>query len=175
MEALSEHYAVNEGIIAECPDLMARPGALSPPLYLVIIRYLYIVNHIDSTSPGAHLEISLCISAIVYLNVLRDAIGDYFTILSHGLITRLMDAVLPERDEWSGLEPTRLWCLVQGGIASSGTDRVRFLDAVRKMMRVLQCRNWDDAEEIVTDFIHVEQLFKKKYMEFGKEVMSVWD
>lgn len=174
MDVLLDHYAVNAGVIAECPDLWKRPGSLSPPIYLVIIRYLYIINHLDPAEPAANIEISFCISAIIYLNVLRDAIGDYFTCLSHSLVARLMDAVFTETDEWLGLEPARLWCLVQGGVVSSGEDRIRFLDVTRKVMRVLKCRSWDNATEIMTDIMHVEQLFEQKYEEFGNEVMSAW-
>lgn len=167
-------HAVNAEVVLDCPNIWKRPAALSPEIYTVIIRFLHLVNHVKPDQKGAQVEISLCMASILYCNILRDALGDYFTRLDHGLIERLMIAVLPDSIDWINLESMRLWCLVQGGIVSSGKDRMKILEKTREVMRHLSCRDWDDAIGIVVEIVYVEQLFGKKCREFGEEIMAEW-
>ena len=172
IDNFSDLYAFNAEIILDYPNIHKRTTALSPEMYLIVVRLFHLVNHLHPAQDGFAIETAIGMASVLHANILRDALGCYFTTLSHALVERLMAAVFPDADEWVGLQEVRLWCLVQGGIVSEGRDRMLFVRKTREVMAELGCGSWEDASGILADIMYVEELFGKKCAKYGNEVVN---
>jgi len=74
--------------------------------------------------------------------------------------------------DWSNLQDWRLWLLVIGATNGTADDRLLFIEPILETMQALGIDSWEQVMEILTDFCWVDEVFRPKTLELGREVVA---
>jgi hypothetical protein len=177
IQIILDLHTLNSIINVRYPEIFSDPWFLGLQINPIVIRLIcqhwwtpMIDSLVDGT--GALVEKAFRLAALIYLADVRVKCMEYH-ITGYHFMEDLKGMVLLETMEWQDFPGLRLWVLVIGGMKASMIDRPLFAEATSDALAGLNINTWEEATKVVTNFLWVEEIYRRRCREFGAEVMNI--
>lgn len=169
MTVLHDLFGLNARINTGMPAIWDDPFFLGMQINPMILRLLPAAEQINNS--GGTIETACRLAALVYLGEIRVEFVMYH-VTGYHFVERLQQTILAETTDWEEFQDLRLWALVIGAIKASPTDRLLFIEGVKRSLDCLCISTWEEATLIVRSIIWNDEIYGQRCSELGNAVMG---
>lgn len=171
IQAFHDLYVLNSMIIEGLPATWTDPMFLGLRINPMVLRLLPKTKQApQDDDPGAVVEMTSRLAALIYLSDIRVRFMEYHTTGYH-FMNRLKNIISQGTEAWAGLLELKLWILVVGGIKASSIDRAIFIQLIRNTCTKLGLETWKQVTKTVGDFIWINEIYGARCVDLGLECM----